>query len=429
MRSPARAVRRRLDLAADDELLQVAARQAAGARLRIGRLDAEPLDHLLREAAHPRRLDEAARVQPVAGKQRVLGQRHLRHRAVAQPFLGHVAQAERATLARPQPPDRRAVDRDRRGRRQQLAGQSRHQLALAIAADAGDADDLAGAHREVDRRIGSQRQPADHQPGGTGRRIVRGDLRRIGTDHQPRQPLFGFVARIDLRDHATGAHHGAHMRERADLVQLVADEQHAHAIGRQLAQRGEQPLHRLRRQHRGRLVEDQQARRAKQRAQDLDPLALAHRQVVHARLGVDRQAVALGHLGQPRAHAGRRPVGRQSELQVVDHGQRVEQREVLMHHRHAATPRGIRAVQGDRRAVERDAAGIGLHLAGDHLHQRGLAGAVLAQDRVDLARLHVERDRIVGHHRRVALGDVAQGQARHGVGHGQSLASAARRAA
>jgi hypothetical protein len=48
---------------------------------------------------------------------------------------------------------------------------------------------------------------------------------------------------------------------------------------RAAAQRVEQRLSLLRREHRGGLVQDQDARAAVQRLQDLQPLALAHRQL------------------------------------------------------------------------------------------------------------------------------------------------------
>ena len=44
----------------------------------------------------------------------------------------------------------------------------------------------------------------------------------------------------------------------------------------------------------------------------------------------------------------------------------------------------------------------------EHVHQRGLAGAVLAQQGVDLARLDDEVDVVVGDQRAEALGDAAQ---------------------
>ena len=44
----------------------------------------------------------------------------------------------------------------------------------------------------------------------------------------------------------------------------------------------------------------------------------------------------------------------------------------------------------DRRAVDQHLAGVGLLDPADDLHQRGLAGAVLAQQRDDFARVHLE---------------------------------------
>src|SRR5262249_32308831 len=52
-----------------------------------------------------------------------------------------------------------------------------------------------------------------------------------------------------------------------------------------------------------------------------------------------------------------------------------------------------------------DRAGIGLHDAIDDLHQRRLAGAVLAEHRVDFARQDGEVDAVVGDDRGIDLGD------------------------
>ena len=53
-----------------------------------------------------------------------------------------------------------------------------------------------------------------------------------------------------------------------------------------------------------------------------------------------------------------------------------------------------------RRAVEADLALVGVQDAVDHLDQRRLAGAVLAEQRVDLAGRHPEADVVVGEHAR-----------------------------
>ena len=54
----------------------------------------------------------------------------------------------------------------------------------------------------------------------------------------------------------------------------------------------------------------------------------------------------------------------------------------------------------------------GLDDAVDDLHQRGLAGAVFAEHRVDLAGQHVEVDVVVGDDAGVSLGDAAEREAR-----------------
>jgi hypothetical protein len=88
----------------------------------------------------------------------------------------------------------------------------------------------------------------------------------------------------------------------------------------------------------------------------------------------------------------------QAEPDVLGHGERVEQAEVLEHHADAQRPRLLRVAHVHRLAVPQHAAFVGLDRAVDDLHQRGLAGAVLAQHGVGLAGLHRQRDAAVGHH-------------------------------
>ena len=49
----------------------------------------------------------------------------------------------------------------------------------------------------------------------------------------------------------------------------------------------------------------------------------------------------------------------------------------------------------------------GLYMPGQHVHQRALAGAVLAQQRVDLARAQIKIDVVVGEHAGESLDDAA----------------------
>ena len=67
------------------------------------------------------------------------------------------------------------------------------------------------------------------------------------------------------------------------LVQLVADEDDRHALALEALEDPEELLRLLRREHRGRLVEDEDVRAAVERLQDLDALLLADRDVLDPR--------------------------------------------------------------------------------------------------------------------------------------------------
>jgi hypothetical protein len=71
-------------------------------------------------------------------------------------------------------------------------------------------------------------------------------------------------------------------------------------------------------------------------------------------------------------------------------------------------PRLRRAGDLHRLAVPAHLALVGLHRAVDDLHQRALAGAVLAQHGVDLAGLHAQVHAVVGAHGRVLLADAGE---------------------
>ena len=113
-----------------------------------------------------RRRAGPARWRPLST--RVLRERHLGHRGVAVALLGHEAQAQRAPLRGAELADRR---RRRCGSRlgvgQALAGQAPQQLVLAVAGDAGDAEDLAGRDLEADVLAGDA--DAARRPAGRGR--------------------------------------------------------------------------------------------------------------------------------------------------------------------------------------------------------------------------------------------------------------------
>ncbi len=171
----------------------------------------------------------------------------------------------------------------------------------------------------------------------------------------------------------------------------------------------------LRGQHGGRLVEDQQVDVAGQRLDDLDPLLHADRQVFDRAVGVDGQPVAVGDLadqlaGAPPVEEADRAAGGLlgAEHHVLGDGEHRHEHEVLVHHADAGRDRVARTADLHRLVVDQDLALVGLEQPVEDVHQRRLAGAVLAEQGMDLAGLDGQGYVVVGHEVAEALGDAAQ---------------------
>ena len=199
-------------------------------------------------------------------------------------------------------------------------------------------------------------------------------------------------------DHAAAAQHRHAVRELEDLVEPVRDVEHARARAPDLPDHREEPLHLVVRQDRGRLVEDEHsaaALPALQRRGDRDDRPLDRRRGGERAVDVEIDAEAREHamgllLLLAPAHAAHRSASEAAVQREVVHGVELEhEAEVLVDE---AQPVGHRVAEVERRAVDlRHAAGVRRVVAGERLDQRRLAGAVLAHERVDLARLDVER--------------------------------------
>ena len=199
----------------------------------------------------------------------VLPQRGVEHQPVALAVLRDVAEAPLATVAGADAGDVLA----HRGGWNPAVGTSSaeddvDQLVLAVALDAGDADDLAAVDLQVDvledvtarlRRATRRRTSrATTSPGGTV--FVSGEgssLPTISSASWRAVTSFGSTsatvrpARMTVMASATAQH----------LVELVGDEDDGDAAGDELAQRHEQLVDLLGHEHGGRLVEDDDARR------------------------------------------------------------------------------------------------------------------------------------------------------------------------
>src|SRR5262249_44377121 len=89
-------------------------------------------------------------------------------------------------------------------------------------------------------------------------------------------------------------------------------------------------------------------------------------------------------------------------------GEHRYEHEVLVHHADAGRDRVARAPEAPRMAVDQDLARVGLQQPVEHVHQGGLARAVLAEQGVDLAGLDDQIDLVVGDQIAEALRDAAQ---------------------
>ena len=101
---------------------------------------------------------------------------------------------------------------------------------------------------------------------------------------------------LDLAGDVPVTQHGDAVAECQDLVELVGDEDQTAPVGGHLTEGDEELVDLLGRQHRGRLVEDQQLGVAVQRLDDLDPLPLTDGQLPDQRIRVDVEAVAVARV-------------------------------------------------------------------------------------------------------------------------------------
>jgi hypothetical protein len=161
----------------------------------------------------------------------------------------------------------------------------------------------------------------------------------------------------------------------------------------------------------GGLVEDEDLRVPVERLDQLHPLLSAHREIPDRGVRLDRQAVAAAELGDVAAGTVEVEEGPSPDLlaedDVLGDRQDRDQLEVLMDH-----PDARRDGVGGRRerdplAADQQLPGVGLVQPEHDVHQRALAGAVLAEEAMDLAPSEHEVDVGVGEHAREPLRDPA----------------------
>ena len=228
-------------------------------------------------------------------------------------------------------------------------------------------------------------------------------------DHALGQLAGGGLLRVHRADAVALAEDGDAVGDVQHLVELVGDDDDGAALVAHLAKDGEEAVDLLRGKHGGGLVQHQRARAAVKHLEDLHGLLLADGEGVDLARGVDVQAKAVAQIADLAGEllaAG--VVARGAQHDVVLHGKHVHELEVLMDHADAQGDGVVRGADMHFLAVHADMPRVRPVDAGEHVHQRSLAGAVFAQQRQYLAIVHGQVDVLVGDDGAEGLGQPLQ---------------------
>jgi len=131
-------------------------------------------------------------------------------------------------------------------------------------------------------------------------------------------------------------------------------------------------------------------------ARDLHELELGHREAHGQRVWIDlhpdvlKQAARLAVHGAPVDAQAAHARGLDAHEQVLGDVEVREELGVLVHRRDARGPGLHGRAERDRRTIKADGAAIGALEARDDLDERRLAGAVLAEERMDGSGAHAQ---------------------------------------
>ncbi len=287
-----------------------------------------------------------------------------------------------------------------------------HGLGPPRADEAAEAHDLAGPDRQADAadaRAAPEVLDAQHLLADAPVLRFGEERRQRAADHHADHVLDARLARRRHADDAAVLHHRHAVGDAEHFLEAVGDVDDADALGAESRDDAVQALGIGGREHRRRLVEDDDADLLRQGLGDLDHLLVGDREVADRTARVDGKAQAPEQF--PGAAVQRRPGDDARQLaqeDVLGDRQVGRQGGLLVDHRDAMRGGDPRVVGRDRRAVDEDRAAVGRDLARQHPHQRRLAGAVLAEERVDLAGLEIEVDPLQRAHAAERPRDVLQ---------------------
>ena len=239
-------------------------------------------------------------------------------------------------------------------------------------------------------------------------------VRELASDHLPDDLIFGDVlCRREVGDGLTVTQDGDRIGDIADLVQLVRDHDAGDAVRLQGLEQVQQVFAVLLVEGSRGLVQNKNFTILTQRLGDLHELLLADADLVDGRIGIFVQTDAL----QKRDGGGADlvPVDdavfaqRFADEHVLGDGELRDHSQLLMDDGDTGSLRLGDALKAAHLAVYDDVASVaavGVD-AGQDVHQRGFARAVLAHQRLDLASLYLKRDVIQRLYTRKFFGDAS----------------------
>ena len=262
------------------------------------------------------------------------------------------------------------------------------QFALAAACDARDAEHLACVDGEgdiiktLDAKLVVNRQPIDDK-------ALR-DVFRLGTvdvqadrvaDHHIGQRLLVGVLGGNIADVLALAQHRHAVRYVEHLMELMGDDDEGLAVRLHVAHDGEELVRFLRGEHGGGLVQNEDIRAAVEHLDDLNGLLLRNGHIVDLLIGVNVETVLVADLLDLFACFGQVELAFKAKDDILRCGEEIDKLEVLVDHADAVLERVLGGGDRHRFAMNVNLSLVGEVDAGEHVHQRGFAAAVFAEQR------------------------------------------------
>ena len=250
-------------------------------------------------------------------------------------------------------------------------------------------------------------------------------------DHQPRHLVVVGLGRHEGAAIGAVAQHADAVGDREDFLHAVRDVDDADAAGPEVADHVEEDDLLGVGERGGGLVEDDGLGIHSQRAGDLDHLLLGDRQPGDPGAGLEvavqtvEDRAGLG-VQAPPVHPPEAASGQLAQEDVLGRRHLLGERELLVDE-HDTFRLGLqRRAHRHLAPAHEDATLVGLVHAGEHLHQGGLAGAVLAQERMHLAGADLEAHPVERAHAGESLDDALEAKGRGRIG-GHACSSPSRR--